>query len=93
MYRLLRFFFVQTSKNGLGESFRKNIIMHRFCRLAVLALCLTLSAMVSAADYDFESDGIYYKVMSLDKMTAGVSKGYTGNIVIPETVSYNWRTC
>lgn len=70
--------------------------MNRFCRLAVLALCLTLSAMVSAADYDFESDDIYYKVMSLDKMTVGVTKGdksYTGNIVIPETVSYNGTIC
>lgn len=69
--------------------------MKRFYKPAILALFLIFTAIASAADYDFESDGIYYKVMSLDKMTVGVTKGdknYTGKVVIPSTVSYNDRT-
>lgn len=97
MYRLLRFFFIQfSSKNiGSGESIRQIIIMKRFYKPAILALFLIFTAIASAADYDFQSDGIYYKVMSLDKMTVGVTKGdknYTGKVVIPSTVSYNDRT-
>jgi len=47
-----------------------------------------------AYDYDFEVDGIYYYVISLDEMTVGVtcpSENYTGNLVIPPTVTYNGK--
>lgn len=68
--------------------------MNRFCRLLVLALCLSVSTIASAS-YDFESDGIYYKVISLENMTVGVTSGnekYNGRIEIPASVTYNGKT-
>ena len=58
--------------------------------MLVAVLCTTLSAYA----YDFEVDGIYYSVISLDDMTCEVTKGdhqYEGDIVIPGVVTYNKR--
>jgi len=50
--------------------------------------------------YDFEVDGIYYNVISFEKMTAGVTHGekyipptshYSGSISIPSFVTYNGK--
>ena len=62
----------------------------------VLAMALLVSVQVSA--YDFEVDGLYYNVVSLQDMTAEVTYGdnrnntYSGDVVIPETVVYKGRT-
>lgn len=44
--------------------------------------------------YDFEVDGIYYNIVSLNDLTAAVTSGdnsYSGNVVIPDTVVYKGR--
>ncbi len=49
-------------------------------------------ASINAAAYDFEVDGIYYTIKSLDDLTCGVTSGdnkYSGNIVIPPSVRYS----
>ena len=68
-------------------------IKHLLITIAVL-LCST-----TASAHDFEVDGIYYKITSKSNPTVEVAyKGdnwfsysdeYTGNVVIPSTVSYN----
>lgn len=66
----------------------KTIIKRIGMLAAMLQACLAVSA------YDFEVDGIYYNVLSLQDMTCNVTKGtneYTGNIVIPSTVEYQSR--
>lgn len=46
----------------------------------------------------FESEGIYYKVISDEQKTVSVTsvpfdkKKYSGSIIIPEEVKYNWHT-
>ena len=64
-------------------------IKHLFA--ALLLLCVTV-----ATAHDFEVDGIYYNITDAAKKTVAVtSKGsaysneYTGNVVIPEFVTYN----
>ena len=60
--------------------------------LKTLMLIIMLSSTVSVSAYDFEVDGIYYYVYSLEDLTLGVASGeekYSGDIVIPETVTYN----
>lgn len=45
--------------------------------------------------YDFEVNGIYYTIISRTDLTCGVTyksssgNNYSGNIIIPERVSYN----
>ena len=56
-------------------------------------MMLVSAAPVSA--YDFAVDGIYYNVVSLPDLTCAVTKGdmdYSGDITIPEQVTYNGRT-
>ena len=59
------------------------------------ALTLMLSMLsVSVSAYDFEIDGIYYKVVSIDDQTVEVTSGenvYSGDIVIPSQVSFKDR--
>ena len=58
----------------------------------MLILIALLSVSVSVYAYDFEVDGIYYSIKSLDDLTCGVTSGdneYSGNIVIPSTVKYS----
>lgn len=54
---------------------------------------LMLIAAINTFAYDFESNGIYYKILSKEKHTCAVTyqsetsgKKYAGNIVIPSTV-------
>jgi len=51
--------------------------------LACMALC-TGTAMA----YDFEVNGIYYNKNGTVEATVVSGNGYSGNIVIPETVTY-----
>ena len=63
-------------------------------------LLLLCSSVVSA--HDFEVDGIYYKILSNEDKTVEVthkgtyygqfSNEYTGNVVIPENITYNGNT-
>ena len=53
--------------------------------------------MAMNGNYDFEVDGIYYRIISLTDLTAEVVakddtyNSYSGEVVIPETVSYRNR--
>ena len=62
--------------------------------LAVAALFLSAA---SAHAYDFESDGIYYNVLSEEDRTVEVSRRslysyYSGSIIIPERVLHEGKT-
>ena len=53
--------------------------------IAVLLCSITVYA------YDFEVDGIYYNIISLEDLTVEVTNGYnkySGEVIIPETVVY-----
>lgn len=57
-------------------------------------ILIAIGALVcpDASAYDFEVNGIYYNVLSISSRTCGVTYGenkYSGDIVIPETVTYN----
>lgn len=59
----------------------------------LFTLVLMLIVAINTFAYDFESNGIYYKILSKKKCTCAVtnqsetsSKKYAGNIVIPSTV-------
>lgn len=59
-------------------------------------LVLMLIVAINTFAYDFESNGIYYKILSKEKHTCAVtyqsetsSKEYAGNLVIPSTVQDN----
>lgn len=57
-----------------------------------------LLATVTAQAYDFEKDGIFYNVTSLEDLTVEVTREegnyhhYSGDIIVPETVDWNERT-
>lgn len=81
--------------NNFGKM--RSIIKH----FAALATALLVSAQAMA--YDFEVDGIYYNVVSMDDMTAEVTwhtesgseysqSLYTGDVVIPASVTFKGRT-
>ena len=59
--------------------------------------CLAIISLASpdkASAYDFEYDGLYYDVVSLQDMTCALTKGtdeYKGTVVIPAEVEYNNR--
>lgn len=59
---------------------------------------LTLSCILTSAlsfAYDFEVDGMYYNITSLQNLKVELTNGdnyYTGDIVIPETVEYSNKT-
>ena len=62
----------------------------------LLSLVLMLIAAINIFAYDFESNGIYYKILSKENRTCTVTsqpnttgKKYTGSIVIPSTVQDN----
>ena len=61
-----------------------------------LSLVLMLIAVINIFAYDFESNGIYYNILSKENRTCTVTsqpnttgKKYTGTIVIPSTVQDN----
>lgn len=62
----------------------------------LLSLVLMLIAVINIFAYDFESNGIYYNILSKENRTCTVTsqpnttgKKYTGTIVIPSTVQDN----
>ncbi|MDE5720206.1 MAG: leucine-rich repeat domain-containing protein, partial [Paramuribaculum sp.] len=58
------------------------------CYSLLLAFITALTAMA----YDFEVDGIYYSISSSTAKTVSVTSGsynYSGEIIIPEKVTYN----
>lgn len=60
----------------------------------LLLAAITLFACQTVSAYDFEVDGIYYYLNTWD-MTASVTSGdkeYTGNVVIPSSVTYKTKT-
>lgn len=67
-----------------------------FTKLTLLIVAVFTSVKVSA--YDFTVDGIYYNIVSLPDLTCEVTYDdvnhtkYTGDIVIPDHVTYNGRT-
>ena len=61
----------------------------------LLGTLLGLVLSVSVSAYDFEVDGIYYNVVSLQDLTAEVTSGttaYTSTVSIPSTATYMGRT-
>ena len=64
-----------------------------FTKLALLLVAVLTSVKASA--YDFTVDGIYYTITSFSDLTCAVTINdtkYSGDIVIPEQVTYNGRT-
>ena len=67
---------------------------HLQFRIALVAMLLSFAPKQASA-YDFEVDGIYYNVVSMSELTCEVTSGdneYTGEVNIPEQVTYNKRT-
>ncbi len=64
----------------------------------MLGLAAVLSASVNANAYDFESDGMFYNILSQDGKTVEVTYrdteygSYSGDVAIPEQVTYNNKT-
>lgn len=63
--------------------------------LLIVAIAFNATS-VSAYDYgyDFEYNGMYFKVTNLDPAECAITKGetaYKGDFVIPETVKYKGR--
>ena len=67
---------------------KKHYIKKLFATVAVLLCSITANA------YDFKVDGICYNILSMEDLTVGVTNGtgYTGDIVIPSTVTYKSKT-
>ena len=61
-------------------------------KLALVAMLLSF-ALTPTSAYDFEVDGICYNVLSEADRTCEVDSGsHSGNITIPEKVTYNTTT-
>ena len=66
--------------------------MRTFKQLGLLIAIL--SAVLPAAAYDFEDNGLYYSILSTTDLTCALVKGdktYAGTIIIPETASYKGK--
>lgn len=69
---------------------------------SLFATLVMLLCTISASAHDFEMDGIYYNIVSSEDLVVEVtfrgdnpnsySNEYTGNVVIPEKVTYNGKT-
>ena len=61
-------------------------------------LLITIAVLLCSATtyaYDFEVDGIYYNIISMEDLTVEVTNGdieYSGEVIIPETVTIQSRT-
>ena len=69
--------------------------MKQLLKFSLFLLAMLLPAV--AAAHDFEVDGIYYNINGNEatvtyKGTSSSSKAYSGDVVIPETVTYNDTT-
>lgn len=63
-----------------------------YWKMAIIVI--TLMICMSASGYDFEVNGIFYGYNASDQtayVTYGTEK-YSGDVVIPESVTYNGRT-
>ena len=67
--------------------------------LKSLVLVMMLTSAASASAYNFTVDGFYYDIVSISDLTCAVTnndnvydKEYSGDIVIPEQVTYNGHT-
>lgn len=64
----------------------------------MLGLVAVLSVCVNASAYDFETDGMFYNILSQDDKTVEVTyrdteyDSYSGDVAIPEQVTYNNET-
>ena len=57
----------------------------------LILFVLALSPFVSLFAYDCEIDGIYYNRLSADELEVtykNLSSSYTGDVIVPETVTY-----
>ena len=71
-------------------------------RTLLLLTTAVLLCSISARAHDFEVDGIYYKVLSREKLTVEVTykryyngnyeNDYSGAVIIPSTVTYDSKT-
>ena len=64
-----------------------------FTRVILLISTIIISAKAYA--YDFMVDSMYFNIESIDEMTCAITYGdkeYTGELVIPEKVTYKGRT-
>ena len=57
----------------------------------LLALLMSMTSIVAFA-YDAEVNGIYYNFSGTEATVTSGSPAYSGNVVIPETVTYNGTT-
>lgn len=58
----------------------------------LLITIVVLLFSITAKAYDFEVDGIYYDILSSEDLTVEVvsgNNGYTGDIIIPSTVTFD----
>lgn len=82
-----------TAFEGTGSE--ANYITMKNLHLWFLFIVL-LSGIFPAGAYSFQVDGIYYEVTgneaSVTSKTGGVSNSYSGDVVIPSTVSYEGNT-
>ena len=73
---------------------KKRILSLRF----ILLMMLLFGMMLDSSAYDFESNGIYYKITSTSNMTVAVTyysqtnNRYSGSVAIPATTSHNGKT-
>ena len=73
-----------TTINTISKQMRN---LNLTLRMALLLCTLLTTTFVYA--YDFESDGIYYQYVDNGVFVTNGENEYSGEIVIPETVTYN----
>ena len=72
--------------------------MRKFYRLGISMLLLLAATLPAAFAYNFQSGGIYYDITGTSPNTVAVTyatgsyNSYSGNVVIPSTVTYNGTT-
>ena len=69
---------------------------------AIVTIVVTLAVGLPSLAHNFEVDGIYYKITNATNKTVDItyrgnlasdySDEYSGNVTIPESVSYNGNT-
>lgn len=69
--------------------------LHFFLASAI-TFCLTFLSAAPVSAYDFKVDGVYYNITSSSDLTCCVTSNgngsYSGDVVIPEQVSYDGQT-
>lgn len=92
-----------TPINGIIKDEKSNLVykreikwdIYKYIKHTLVILCLLLSSSVKA--YSFQSGGIYYDIISkteVEVVTSNqsyMSEKYTGEIIIPETVTSPYR--